>query len=160
MFPMVALTGMVRAMAGRWAILAFEECDQHAKREPDGFLQVKHAAPYGLRRSDQMIAETLVISAARASRRGGSRTSMTRLRAHPLFPIRSLFAIGFFLQPGAAELLPPVSSRLQYLQPPHALMPRTDPYFDIVAECLEAFFELRLADVVELAAGDERQFGL
>ena len=38
---MVALTGMVRAMAGRWAIFAFGEWDRHPKREPDGFLQVK-----------------------------------------------------------------------------------------------------------------------
>ena len=76
MFPMVALTGMVRVIANSWAIFACGEWDQHAPREPDRFLQVKHAAPYGLRRSDQMIADKLVISAARASSRGGSRTSI------------------------------------------------------------------------------------
>lgn len=39
-------------------------------------------------------------------------------------------------------------------------MPRADGDLDVVAECAQAVFELRLADVAESAAHQQRELGL
>ena len=75
MFTVTGMCGGVRAWRreDRGAAL---EIDMSSVNQIGSYKSSRQRA-YGLRRSDQMIAETLVISAASASKNGGSTTSMT-----------------------------------------------------------------------------------